>query len=145
MECYDLDCWIWVSVVAAIDIDSNLLRTAVDVNYVMVPVHGQWFVGSRAVVDLKSKFLSVYCWRSTKNSTVVIVHVVGAVVAVVAEVAVMDFGNSTLYRYCKQTVVASCPAHLCSHYGRSISSKTFSVATWIVRRIHAVDWIDSID
>lgn len=95
-------------VVVTIDIDLSLQRTMVDVNYVKVLVIEQWFVVSRAVVDLKSKFLLVCCWISTKNSIVVVGDVV-----VVAEVVAMDFDNSTMCRYCKQMIVASYLSHLC--------------------------------
>lgn len=96
-------------VVVTIDIDLNLQRTMVDVNYVKVLVIELWFVVSRAVVDLKSKFLLVCYWISTKNS----IAVVADVVVVVAEVAAMDFDNSTLCRCCKQMIVASYLSHLC--------------------------------
>lgn len=61
VECYGWDCgWsIWVWVVAAIDIDSNWRRTMVDVHCVLIRAVERWFVVSRAVVDLKLKFLSV--------------------------------------------------------------------------------------
>ena len=95
--------------VVTIDIDLSLLRTMVDVNYVKVLVIEQWFVVSRAVVDLKSKFLLVCYWISTKNSIVVVANVV----VVVAEAGAMDFDNSTMCRYCKQMIVASYLRHLC--------------------------------
>lgn len=100
-------------VVVAIDIDSNWQRKVVDVDFVRALVVERSFAVSRAVVDLKSKFLLVCCSISTKNSIVVVVHVVAAVVAVAVEVAALDFDNSTSYRYYKRKIVASYPIHLC--------------------------------